>query len=114
MKKFSKNSANKVSKTEEAAQQANEKSEHDIKHDEFEAEIEGRSLEIDLEASTAANYKADSKTIELVIHNIQKLPKRVKVDGKKAMSNYNETYKTLTLNVVWDTKKDKQIRIKLK
>ncbi|MEO1029766.1 MAG: TIM-barrel domain-containing protein [Bacteroidota bacterium] len=80
---------------------------------EFEAEIEGRWLEIDLEAETGKNYSAETKTIELTIHNIETQPKRIKVDKEKVNGTYNSKYKTLTLNITWDTSEEKEIRIKL-
>ncbi len=80
---------------------------------EFEAEMEGRWLEIDFEADNGKNYKSKTKTVELVIHNIGKMPKRIKVDRSKVNGNYNEQYKTLTLNIIWDTTEEKEVRIKL-
>jgi alpha-glucosidase (family GH31 glycosyl hydrolase) len=79
---------------------------------EFEVEKEGKWLEIDFEAKTAKNYKAETKTIELVLHNIQKEPKRIKLDGKKTTGKYNSKYKTLTLNLTWDTSKELEVGIK--
>ncbi|WP_299366643.1 TIM-barrel domain-containing protein [Winogradskyella sp.] len=82
---------------------------------EFEAEIEGRWLEIDLEAETGKNYSEETKTIKLTIHNIPKPPKRIKIGKEKVNGNYNSNYKTLTLDVVWDTseEEEKEIRVKL-
>lgn len=80
---------------------------------EFEADKEGRSLEIEFEADTGTNFKAETKTIELVIHNIQKSPKRIKVDREKVNGTYNSKNKTLTLNITWDTTQEKEIQIKL-
>lgn len=80
----------------------------------FEAEIEGHWLEIDFKAQIGENYKSQTKDIALVIHNIEKLPKRIKDDKDKVNGTYNEKNKTLTLNVNWNTKAEKEIRIKLK
>ena len=80
----------------------------------FEAEIEGQWLEIDFKAQIGENYKSQTKDIALVIHNIEKLPKRIKDDKDKVNGTYNEKNKTLTLNVNWNTKAEKEIRIKLK
>jgi alpha-glucosidase (family GH31 glycosyl hydrolase) len=80
---------------------------------EFEAEKKGRSLDIDFEADNGKNYDAETKTIELVIHNISKKPKWIKVDKEKVDVAYNTKYKTLTLNISWDTNTEKEIRIKL-
>ncbi|WP_299225735.1 TIM-barrel domain-containing protein [uncultured Psychroserpens sp.] len=98
---------------------------------EFEAEMKGRWLEIEFEADTGANYQTNIKTIELVVHNIQNTPKRIKVDGKRLNShtdntsdfisikdktslNWNFEKKMLTIPILWNTSKDKKIRVKLK
>ncbi|SHG99110.1 oligosaccharide 4-alpha-D-glucosyltransferase [Winogradskyella jejuensis] len=80
---------------------------------EFEAEQKGAWLNIEFEAEIGDNYNSEAKQISLTIHNIQKQPKRIKIDGKKLEGKYNSEYKTLTLDVVWDTSKEKEIRIKL-
>ncbi|RNC87691.1 MAG: DUF4968 domain-containing protein [Winogradskyella sp.] len=79
---------------------------------EFEAEIKRRRIDIAFEAETGRNYSAETKTIELTLHNIQKEPKRIKVGKKNVKGKYNSKYKTLTLNVVWDTSKKQNIRVK--
>ncbi|MCA0132569.1 TIM-barrel domain-containing protein [Winogradskyella alexanderae] len=81
---------------------------------EFESEIEGSWLEIDFEADTAQNYEAKTKYIQLIVHNLEKLPKKIKLDNEKANGTYNSDNKTLTLNINWDTKQEKQLRIKLR
>ena len=81
---------------------------------EFEAEIEGSWIAINFEADTGSSYKADTKTIELVIHNIKKMPKRIKINKEKTNGVYNSNDKTLTLNVTWVTSQEKGIKIKLK
>ena len=81
---------------------------------EFEAEIEGSWIAINFEADTGSSYKAETKTIELVIHNIKKMPKRIKINKEKANGVYNSNDKTLTLNVTWVTSQEKGIKIKLK
>ena len=80
---------------------------------EFEAEIKGNWLTIDFEAETAKNYRAETKSIALTIHNIQNEPKRIKVGNEKVNGTYNSKYKTLTLNITWDTSNAKEIRVKL-
>ncbi len=81
---------------------------------EFEAEQEGRWLEIDFEADTGANFEAQTKTIQLVVHNLAKAPTQIKLDGQKINGKYNEKYKTLSLTVDWDTSQEIEIRIKRK
>ena len=80
---------------------------------EFEAEQKGNWLEVNFEAETGKNYSAKTKTIALTIHNIKKEPKKIKVGKEKVNGTYNSKYKTLTLNVSWDTLTEKEIKIKL-
>jgi len=81
---------------------------------EFESELVKQCLEIELEAETGLKYKTSTKQIETVIHNIQKQPKRIKIDGKKVAVKWNNVNKTLTIPVIWKTSEDMQIKIKLK
>jgi len=79
---------------------------------EFEAEKEGRWLEIEMEADTGENFNAETKTIELTIHNISKEPKRIKIGNSRVKGKYNAKYKTLTLNIIWNTNEEKEVKIK--
>jgi alpha-glucosidase (family GH31 glycosyl hydrolase) len=81
---------------------------------EFKAEKKGSSIAISFEATTGSRYKAETKTIDLVIHNINKMPKSIKINNEKTNSTYNSNNKTLTLNLTWDTSREKIIRIKLR
>jgi alpha-glucosidase (family GH31 glycosyl hydrolase) len=77
---------------------------------EFEAEIERRWLEIDFEAETAENFETNSKNILLKVHNYQRKPKKIKVNGKKVDIDYQNN--TLSIPVFWDTSKELKVRIK--
>lgn len=81
---------------------------------EFEAEQEGRWLEIEMEAEIGKQFKAQDKTISLVLHNVQDMPKRIKIGKDKVNGTYNSKKKTLSLNFIWNTSEEKEIRIKLK
>ena len=81
---------------------------------EFESEYKKTCLEIEFEAETGENYKAETKQIPLIIHNIRKQPKRIKVDGKRVGIDWSSQKRTLTIPVIWDTSKEKEIKIKLK
>jgi len=80
---------------------------------EFDAEIKGRWLTIELEADTGKNYTAKDKTIELTIHNVQSQPKKIKIGKEKINGTYNSKYKTLTLHITWNTSEEKEIRVRL-
>ena len=57
---------------------------------------------------------AKTKTIQLVIHNVQNEPKRIKINNEIGKGTYNAEHKTVTLKVSWDTAQEKKIRIKLR
>ncbi len=80
----------------------------------FEAEIEGRWLEIEMEANKGLNYPANSKDIQLVVHNMSFKPKRIKVDKQCIEGEWNEKKQTLTIPLTWHTAEEKEIKIKLK
>ncbi|MDO1501592.1 glycoside hydrolase family 31 protein [Winogradskyella maritima] len=78
----------------------------------FQFEEKNKCLDFKFEAETAKNYNTSKKAIEFVVHNVSKAPKRIKVDGKKVKGKYNEKYKTVTLDINWDTSDEKTIKIK--
>lgn len=77
----------------------------------FESELERNALELEFEAETGKNYASSNKEIDLIIHNIQKEPKRLKVEGKKRDISWNVETKTLKLPIIWSTNKKKEIKI---
>lgn len=79
----------------------------------FEAEIEGKWLEIDFETEIAENYTTSTKTIQLIIHNIERRPKKIKIGKQKTNGDYNSKTKILKLNFEWNPKKELELRVKL-
>lgn len=79
---------------------------------EFEAEVEKKWIEINFEATIGRNYKSSRKTMELVIHNINWMPRIVRVNGKKV--GLNKVKNTLTIPVNWNTQKGTKIKVSLK
>lgn len=77
---------------------------------EFEAEIEGKWLELDFEAETEENYTSEEKHIQLFIHNFKSTPKKIKVNGKNVEIDYQNN--RLTIPLVWDTSKELKVKIK--
>jgi alpha-glucosidase (family GH31 glycosyl hydrolase) len=77
---------------------------------EFEAEKEGRWLEIDFEAEFAEDYTSSDKQIELIIHNFKRTPKKIKVNGKKVDINY--TNNNISIPLLWNTSKELKVKIK--
>lgn len=79
---------------------------------EFEAESERKWLEIDFEAEQGSNWTATTKNINLILHNIEWTPKRIKVNGKSISVNSNGG--KLTIPVVWNTHKEMKIKVSLR
>ncbi|WP_460217752.1 TIM-barrel domain-containing protein [Psychroserpens sp. MEBiC05023] len=80
----------------------------------FKGTKKGRCLEIELKAEIGKNYKAQYKTITLVVRNITNQPKRIKIGKKTVNGIWNSKKQTLTIPVKWNTAEDKNIKIKFK
>ena len=80
----------------------------------FESELEKSELDIEFEAETGKNFPTSTKQFQIVVHNILSKPKSVKINGKKANSNWDSTSKALTIVMLWNTKNESEIKIKLR
>ena len=78
----------------------------------FEAEIQKKWLEIDFEAETGLKYNTNTKQINLVIHNIDWLPKKIKVNRKNVDIKWDESKNLVTIPVSWNTSKELKIKLK--
>ncbi len=78
----------------------------------FEAELEKRGLELEMEAETGSNFKTTIKQITWVIHQLEVKPKRIKIGGEHLDFQWNPQSKTLTIPMVWNTKNELEIKIK--
>lgn len=78
----------------------------------FQTKVKGNRFEVVFESEIGNNFTAGTKTIDLTLHNIQKAPKKIKINGNKVEGNYNAKYITLTLNITWNTAEEKEILIK--
>ncbi len=89
---------------------------------EFESKFSGNNLEFELEFEKELNQKyseiitinSQNKSIDLVIHNVQKEPKAVKVNGKKMKVKWNPDTKTLNISATINPSEELKIKIKLK
>ena len=79
---------------------------------EFEAEKKGAWLKIRFDAEIGSNYTSQTKNIELVIHNIQKQPKRIKVANEKVDGVWDPKTNTLRVPLKWNTSTKTEIKIK--
>ncbi|KAB8155804.1 DUF5110 domain-containing protein [Kordia sp. TARA_039_SRF] len=80
---------------------------------EFESEFENNRLEIELEAEIGENFSATTKEIDVIVHNIDKKPRKIKFRGRRVKFDWNATQKTVRFTVTWNTKKEREITIKL-
>lgn len=78
----------------------------------FSSQLKKRGLNIIFKGENGENYTHENKEIQLVIHNIQKTPKRIKFGGKKVDFEWNSTTKILTVPIVWHTGKTKKLTTK--
>ncbi|WP_445750109.1 TIM-barrel domain-containing protein [Polaribacter sp.] len=79
---------------------------------EFEAEIEKKWLEIDIESEIGNHWISSEKEITLIVHNINWNPKRVKVNGKS--TNISPKNNQLSIPIKWNFQKELKIKISLK
>ncbi|EDP71284.1 glycosyl hydrolase, family 31 [Flavobacteriales bacterium ALC-1] len=80
---------------------------------ELESFYKGMNLSFKFELDNGV-AQSSKKVIDFYVHNIQKEPKFIKVDGKKIEVKWNSKTKTLTIPVIWKTLTKKEIKIKLK
>jgi alpha-glucosidase (family GH31 glycosyl hydrolase) len=79
---------------------------------EFEAEIEKKWLEIDMESEVGNQWISSEKDFTLVVHNINWNPKKIKINGKKVQ--FFPENNQLTIPVKWNFQKELKIKISLK
>lgn len=78
----------------------------------FTSAYQKNDLEIVLKSITGRAYTSSKKEIDLIIHNIPTIPKKIKVGKKKVKINWNSTKKIIRIPVRWNTKKTKKITVK--
>ena len=79
---------------------------------EFSAQQKNNALKIGFKAHAGPNYSTLAKSIELIIHNVQTKPKKVKLEGKSFPVKWDESTKSLTVNLKWNVRKNKKIELK--
>ncbi|WP_299059470.1 TIM-barrel domain-containing protein [uncultured Polaribacter sp.] len=78
---------------------------------EFDANFSKQYLEIEFDAVSGENWNPKKKEIQLIIHNINFNPKKIKVNGKR--KRISTVDKTLIIPVTWSTNKELKIKISL-
>ncbi len=79
----------------------------------FESKHKKRRLKFEFEVRKGTNYTLKNKQVDFVVHNIQKKPRRIKVNNKRKDVNWNETTKTVTIPILWKTNTPLKLNIKL-
>ncbi len=80
----------------------------------FESIRKGKQIKIKMEAVSGSHFKRATKQISLVLHNIKEQPSKIKVGNKRLKLQRDKEKNIVTIPVSWDTRKEKQIRIKFK
>lgn len=76
---------------------------------EFESELKGKTLHIEIEQKLGENFDLSEKNIKLIIHNVSKNPKKI----KGYTYEWDEDTKIVTVLVSLNNLKEKNIKIKL-
>ncbi|WP_420570921.1 TIM-barrel domain-containing protein [Kordia sp.] len=79
----------------------------------FKSAQKKKHLELKLSAETGKHYSTSTKNIEVVVHNINSKPRKIKFRGKRVKFKWNKNYKTVKFIIDWNTKKERKITIKL-
>lgn len=65
------------------------------------------------DAEIGKDFKAENKELKLIIHNLHKLPKKIKINEKRRMFYLDNEGKDIVIPVSWDSSKALEIKIKL-
>ncbi|MFD2528136.1 glycoside hydrolase family 31 protein [Polaribacter marinaquae] len=79
---------------------------------EFDAAFSKKYLEIEFDVVLGKNWNPKKKEIQLIIHNINFNPKKIKVNGKRKRVSVDSN--TLSIPLTWSTDKELEIEISLK
>ena len=87
-----------------------EKGKYELLH--FKSEACKKSLEIAFKAEIGNQYTSQEKQINLIIHNIGKTPRYIKVNGKRKMFDLKNQGKNIVIPITWNTSKEIKVKIK--
>ncbi|MCT4603237.1 MAG: DUF4968 domain-containing protein [Marinifilum sp.] len=79
----------------------------------FKSRLEDHRLNITISTDLGIQYQANDKNITYIIHNIEKKPKKVSIDGKKVDFSWNKELNTLRFTNELTASKNQSITIKL-
>ncbi|MGV8813087.1 MAG: TIM-barrel domain-containing protein [Gelidibacter sp.] len=80
----------------------------------FESEVNGKVIEIQFEAEIGKAFLAQTKSISLILHNINSKPKSVKNNRKKLKFIYSNDQRTVAIPLEWKTSDILKLNIHLK
>ncbi|OUS03595.1 glycosyl hydrolase [Flavobacteriales bacterium 33_180_T64] len=80
----------------------------------YEANYKRNNLIFEFKLESEIDFSIAEKAIELIIHNIDKEPKCIKIDGEKVPIVWNSKVKQLRIPVDWNTSQDKKRNVKIK
>jgi len=78
----------------------------------FESELGKKGLEMEFEVDKGVDYQFTKKHIELIIHNIKKSPKHIKVNRNRIAYKWDNTKNIIVIPLVWNTNKALDLNIK--
>ncbi|MBT8384377.1 MAG: DUF5110 domain-containing protein, partial [Bacteroidia bacterium] len=78
----------------------------------FESELGKKGLEMEFEVDKGVHYQFTNKHIELIIHNIKKSPKHIKVNRKRIAFKWDNTKEVIVIPLIWNTNKTLDLNIK--
>ncbi|MEC5393913.1 glycoside hydrolase family 31 protein [Bergeyella sp. RCAD1439] len=79
---------------------------------EIELERKGKRLRIELENELGGAYSAERKHLELVLHHLDFVPKRVRIGLRSIPFSYDADKKQLRFEYRWDSSKEKTIVVR--
>ncbi len=71
-----------------------------------------KQIQIEFSATNGVQFQSTIKEINLVLYNLNKVPKKVFFNNKKINYQYNYLTKTCQLNLTWNTSNKSKIKIK--
>ncbi|MCF1420382.1 TIM-barrel domain-containing protein [Mangrovimonas futianensis] len=92
--------------------QAFEKEEYELIA--FRSKLQDKQLVLSFETKHRSQTLNSKKQIELVLHNIEKKPKQLRLNGAKTQFQWSEVNQSLTLRLDWDTHTNQKIELNLK
>ncbi|MGB2387107.1 MAG: TIM-barrel domain-containing protein, partial [Flavobacteriaceae bacterium] len=71
-----------------------------------------KQIQIEFSATNGVQFQSTIKEINLVLYNLNKVPKKVFLNNKKINYQYDYLTKTCQLNLTWNTSNKSKIKIK--